>query len=146
MNHNEKTFQSMSIITRRLSYRKNATKLSLHCIQSWNQLSAKTEYNKKTNSKPRKVAELFLQTRQGSIKTPVLNSKKGYSFDFASTHVFSTPVIFNFWSVFHSKPYLHRRPARRHWSQKMWKFLAHLLIYAKRLPHPAPYPNAHTKI
>ena len=27
----------------------------------------------------------------------------GYLFDFTSTHAISTPVIFNFWSVFHSQ-------------------------------------------
>ena len=31
------------------------------------------------------------------------------------------------------------------WYQKMWNFLAHLLIYVKSLPHPAPYQNAHAK-
>ena len=46
--------------------------------------------------------------------------------------------IFNFRSVFHSKPYLHQRPPRRLWDQKIWNFLAHLLIYVKSLPHHAP--------
>ena len=63
---------------------------------------------------------------------------KGYSFNFMSTHAISTPVISNFWSVFHSKPYLLHLPPGRHWYQKMQNFIVHLLIYVKTLPHHAP--------
>ena len=57
------------------------------------------------------------------------------------TYAISTSVIFNFSSVFHSKPYFPNRPQGRHWYQKMWNFLAHLLIHVKSLPHPAPLPK-----
>ena len=49
-------------------------------------------------------------------------SYKGYLFDFSSTHAISTPVISDFWSVFHSKPYFLHRPPGRHLYQKMWNF------------------------
>ena len=62
----------------------------------------------------------------------------GYLYDFTSTHAISTPVIFIFWSVFHSKPFFPSRPQWCHWYQKMENFIAHLLIYVKTLPHHAP--------
>ena len=70
----------------------------------------------------------------------------GYLYDFTSTHAISTPVIFIFWSVFHSKPFFPSRPQGRHRYQKMWNFIAHLLIYIKSLSHHAPYWNAHAKV
>ena len=57
---------------------------------------------------------------------------KGYLFDSTSTHVILTHVISYFWWVFHSKPY---SPPRRHWYQKMWNFIAHLLIHNRNLSH-----------
>ena len=62
----------------------------------------------------------------------------GYLFDFTITYAILTPVISNFWSVFHAKPYLPHFPPGRHWYQKMQNFSAHLLIYVKSLSHNVP--------
>ena len=56
------------------------------------------------------------------------------------------PRNFHFWSVFHSKPYLHQRQPQRNWYQKMWNFLAHILIFVKSLPHSAFLPKRPRKI
>ena len=54
----------------------------------------------------------------------------GYLFDFASIHGIWTPVILNFWPVFHSNRYfLCRRLGTRNWYQTIGIFIGRLLVY-----------------
>ena len=69
-------------------------------------------------------------------------SKMGYLFDFTSTHVISAPVIINFWSVFHTKPFFLCRHLWRHWYQKMWNFRSKWKV----CPGISPYSNAYAKV
>ena len=45
--------------------------------------------------------------------------------------------IFPAWIIFFLKTFSLCRPLRRHWYQKMWNFIAHLLVYVKSLPEDA---------
>ena len=53
-----------------------------------------------------------------------------------------TPVISNFVSVLHLKPYFSCRPLWQYLYQKTWDFIAHLLKYVI-CPGMPTYPNAH---
>ena len=54
-----------------------------------------------------------------------------YLFDFTSTHAILSPVKSYFWPVFRVPGYFRFKPWEFHGYQKMWNFLAHLLIYLK---------------
>ena len=51
------------------------------------------------------------------------------------------PRFFNFWSVFHSKPFSLYRPLRQNWYQKTRNFLAYFLVCMKSLSGDVQLPK-----